>query len=703
MNSQPIVQIKSYSAEALMNIRRWKPTCLTAAQKKEVPEFQPIEFVVEFEEKELLELQDPTSQLYLVFLQRFQRIATASQVNLFIFIGHSDICLKYVDLILKEVTDGKLSIPNSLPSVFLIIGCKGQPYLEKYQAGKNGKYKLLHENQFHFFGFDNLVHIYKGDIYNCQKPHLAVPKLRCAHLSQETHEECCNAKEGSFHRLFLDYLNKRNCTKISDEAMIDRFRSIGSPTFKGYIFGARDGKSCEETDPCVAPTQNLINQNTKSKEINQLASNYDDAWFQLYQETRYLYQQDIIELYKNLPKERAVLLSHEFSRSTMTENGNTHFFSSANKTVLGRALVQDQYEVVLYLVTQTKHPISFRYSDLISILSSIQKRGIQDDPLENPDDIDEENPRLPAWHSYNYLTMAFKKNPAFFTTMFTHPDYPEIQTTGFYEYLSNVQYGFEICFFYSHFKNKLALDETGYVDISTLTNEKDFGNMIALEFTKKPESYYHMLFCLAMNLNPNQSSMQYKINLFLRNIVNNALEENDQRATMLLYVIAFGYNHPSVIETIRELSEVMDTLMNRDASEKIKMKNEYFDKLRRLIEDSHLFDPELQRTVKQQLIREVEDFIKTTEQTYKFHENIPARLQFSSLLGQLSQIIKRKPLIVRESAYDVAKNIIQNANKPEYIRLQELQKHVDRFKPVSGSNTTVKGGKRKRVRHTRKH
>jgi len=706
MNSQPIVQIKSYAADALMSIRRWKPTCLEAARKKETPEFQPLEFVVEFEEKELHELQDPASQIYSVFLQRFQRVATAAQVNLFIFIGHSDICLNYVDLILKDVTDGTLAIPNSLPSVILIIGCKGQPYLDKYRAERNGKYKLLHEKQFHFFGFENLVHIYKGDIYNCQKPHLATPKLRCAHLPTEKHEECCTAKEGSFHRLFLEYLNKRNCTKISDEALIDRFRSIGSSTFKGYIFGARDGKSCEETDPCVAPSQNQINSNKKSKNINALASNYDDAWFQLYQETRYLSQQHIIDVYKNLPKERAVLLSHEFSLRKVTENGNTHFFDSSDKTVLGQALVHGQYEVVLYLISQTKHPISFRYSDLISMRSAVGKQGIKNDPGEDPQDIDEEKPRLQAWQYYNYLTMALKKDPAFFTTMFTHPDYPELQTTGFYEYLSNVHYGFEICFFYSHFKNKLPLDESGYVDISKLTNEKDFGNMLALDFDRKPESYHHLRWCLAMKFNPNQSSIQYKINLFLRHILDAALEENDQRSLMLLYLIAFGYNHPSVIETIKELSELMDMFMNihaSRASETKKMKKAYLDKLLQMIEGSGHFDPQVQTTIKQQLITAMEDFIRKTEQTFRFRDNLPARLQFPSLMGQLSQSIKRKPLIAREAAYDVAKEIIQNADEPEHIRLQKLEEQVDRFKPAPSSNTTAKGGKRKRFRRTRKH
>jgi hypothetical protein len=705
MNSQPIVEIKSYTGEDLMDIDKWKPLCMDAARTKQEPKFKAINFVVEFEEKELHELKDPESPLYSFFHQRFQRIANEANVNLFIFIGHSDICLDYVDLINKRLQNNNLRIPNSLPSVILVIGCLGEGYLSKYLREKNGKYKNLHRRNFHFFGFQNLVHIYKGKIFNCQQPHLALPKLRCDHLPADKHEECCGAKQGSFQRLFLDSLNKRNCTEISDEAFIERFRSIGSPTFKGYLFGTQDGKNCKETDPCITPTQNLINNNTKSKQINELSKNFDAAWLDLYLQIDDLSEKDTINLYKNLPKEKAFLLSYQFQLKRMDDvNGYLYTFDHNNNTLLAKAIEQDKYEVAMYLLSQTKIPVSLRKEDINSIIFYIRKQGIVNDPFQDlpsgeNDEEDEETPRLPAWQYYNYFVLALKKDPAFFTTLYPHPDYPEIETTCFYELL-NCKYGFKISFVYTNLRDKVPLNENGYVDFTQLITEKKSENFLSFRFpqvTEKNKEYYHIIWCLAMKMDPNASGIKNEIKMYLDYILNDAVLQDDNRLILIQYLLAFGYKEPSVLQTISTIYKETNDFMNRYPNASNNPRYNYLYEKRyflqsclQLVQGSELFDRQLQQDLKYQANLEVEMFVYTTETKFKFRDNIPSRQQFPAMMAMLSQYLKRKPALVREVAYDVANEIIQNGKDPEYIRLGKLREHLERFKPAPVPNTTVK-------------
>jgi hypothetical protein len=379
------------------------------------------------------------------------------------------------------------------------------------------------------------------------------------------------------------------------------------------------------------------------------------------------------------------------------------YFDSTNNTFLVKSLDPEKYELAMYLLTQKRIPVTFRYSDLYKEIGEIISARIKDDEFFNPDIYNDDYQigyYLHAWQEYNYFVIAFQKDPTFFTTLFDNLDYSELQTTLFYEILISTTNAFTIMFMYKYLREKLPLNDKGYIDLPKLTSEQDHGNVTNFKFTKERRDYWRILWCLVMKIDPNMSWIHKEINDFLNDEFSEIDESGDERYDLIRGLLAYGYKEPSVLETIRTLYRRASLYPNTDTnttnlSKKNRLMKKRLESLVKLVPGSEHFSVKAQQKIKQHVETFFEQFIVTLEEKHKYNQNLPARNQFPMMMAQLSQVIKKLPVSEREKAYSYANGILQNGEDPEHIRLENIKEYIDSFKSTPAPNTTLKAKPKK--------
>ncbi len=206
-----------------------------------VDTIEAIYHVVDFEEEELKEYQEQRGPSYEILKADMTWLSQKLQKNIVVFVGHVEVMDETVKDLASKLKDGKISIPNlGLGTVFIGIACFSSKKAHDYNGGPPYLDFLL-ENKFIFVGFENLIHIYRGEIYMCKKPFLGYVRMGCNYPNALADKlefdkmglpnrlaKCCETKFGRFKSLFVKKFNERECYKITKENIYEKIEGIYS-------------------------------------------------------------------------------------------------------------------------------------------------------------------------------------------------------------------------------------------------------------------------------------------------------------------------------------------------------------------------------------------------------------------------------------------------------------------------------------------
>jgi hypothetical protein len=264
MADTPSIQIKSLFSAAKQVPTKLEQMCVESASGAKVVEDLLNLLVYQLEEQEIYALQDPESESYKVLSSTLEKVSTAVKCNVICIIGHTEICENYM----KTLQFHRI---NSLPTVVLIVGC-----MSNSLANRLNKEQKYTSQEIYFFGFRNLMHCLKGQIFSCEKGHMGYFSMNCdfdgakqnydkikansteyqkAYAERLRLLQCCQSKFEVFKQVFYDKLPLRNCSVYPAEQLIKKISQIrtnsGSvipPT--NPIFLLEDGVSCSRGESC---------------------------------------------------------------------------------------------------------------------------------------------------------------------------------------------------------------------------------------------------------------------------------------------------------------------------------------------------------------------------------------------------------------------------------------------------------------------
>lgn len=246
-----------------------------------------------YEDMTLREMSSPENPSYKKLEENLKWIANTLQCHISVFVGHVDTCQNYIDTIYKQTVE-QLKFFSSLPTIFLIIACRGDEIA--FQLNTESKYSIFRQHRIAFFGFQDLLHIHEGEIYSTKLPDTARSKAICdsqeikglfERLSADFNAagiepslgenvepqvildiyrkfpnleifKCCRTKLGRLYSDFVKGLGRRHTTKYPKEKLAAKFKQYTQSRRSDILqrdyttITTSDGINCE-TEPCEIP------------------------------------------------------------------------------------------------------------------------------------------------------------------------------------------------------------------------------------------------------------------------------------------------------------------------------------------------------------------------------------------------------------------------------------------------------------------
>ena len=244
-----------------------------------------------YEDMTLREMASPDNPSYKKLEANLKWIADSLKCHISVFLGHIDTCSNYIESIYNQIVQIE-RFYSSLPTIFLIIGCRGDEYA--HTLNTEGKYRIFREHKIAFFGFEDLLHIHEGEIYSTKLFDRTKSKAICdseemvglfKSLDEDmdkagieakmplTPEEvlgiyrhnpeleifkCCRAKLGRLYSDFVKGLERRQTTKYPKELLLQKFKpytenpKVALLTKKYTTITSQDGIDCDK-NPCNIP------------------------------------------------------------------------------------------------------------------------------------------------------------------------------------------------------------------------------------------------------------------------------------------------------------------------------------------------------------------------------------------------------------------------------------------------------------------
>lgn len=267
-----------------------------------------------YEDKTLREMKSPENASYKKLESNLKWIADSLQSNISVFLGHIDTCYYYIDDVYKKAVE-EIKMYSSLPTIFLIIGCRGSELAFRLNTESN--YEIFRRHKIIFVGFEDLLHIHEGEIYSTKLFDTARSKTLCdsdemitlfktfnEELKREgvnknamqqkeivytpeeildlyrTHPDmdifrCCRAKLGRLYSDFVKGLERRKTTKYPKEHLVQKLKKLleflktKQTIPREYItITSEDGLDCDKNDcqiPNLYEEQELLSQEYNKK------------------------------------------------------------------------------------------------------------------------------------------------------------------------------------------------------------------------------------------------------------------------------------------------------------------------------------------------------------------------------------------------------------------------------------------------------
>ena len=310
--------------------------------------------IYQLEEDEIVELQNPDSYSSKTLEKTIRPICDKLQCNITVIVGHNSTCYNYIgaEKIVKPT--------NSLPTIFLIVACFSHEKI--YEYNKRAKFRA---NNFYFFGFNNIMHLLRGEILACYTYYETIPFMDCRfdtagddlkkieemekaekkkkeedptykpiNIFEKPYSEqndlikCCMGRYERFKKDFYDKLQARNCYRFTTETLMKKLsfirKSNGSlqnnlpkadKDFR-YIFILTDGTQCTSETKCnEIETTNYETYKANIEKYNDLVK-YGNKYVKqitniLTKDNEYTNEQrrekdkEILKIIKEIPQDKA--------------------------------------------------------------------------------------------------------------------------------------------------------------------------------------------------------------------------------------------------------------------------------------------------------------------------------------------------------------------------------------------------------------
>jgi len=321
-----------------------------------------------YEDKTLREMASPENSSYKKLETTLRWIGDKLNCNVSVFVGHIETCSYYVDTIYQK-TIKDLKVYSSLPTIFLIIACRGNELA--FILNTDSRYSVFRDHKVAFFGFEDLLHIHEGEIYSTKLFDTARSKAICDSEDTEKlldsfpealtavginidttaieispqfilkmyrqHPEleifkCCRAKLGRLYSDFVKGLERRETTKYTKELLAEKFAEFArnpksSVLTKNYTtITSADGMDCSKTNcniPNLYEAEELLSQEFNKKDsfrnfFRELKSLLDPDY--TYPTNGYSTQEDFYKRTEQFFKRIQGLKGREMSIFTYTPN-----------------------------------------------------------------------------------------------------------------------------------------------------------------------------------------------------------------------------------------------------------------------------------------------------------------------------------------------------------------------------------------------
>jgi hypothetical protein len=254
-----------------------------------------------FEHTMLHKMQNPKDLEHIKMKTGFQNLANRLKCNVAVYLGHIESCPAYIENTFKKIVKQQPPNPIYPNTIFLIIGCYGDE--KAHILNTDPKNKYFHDRNIAFFGFEDFMHFYDGDIYGCKDLLNKKINLECNYDNNKADVDkllegeklpenldifdrsnpiykCCDAKLGRIYKTFVDDLYSRNTTKYTLEKLYEKFLPFAQTGDRSLLtqdyttIKASDGVPCANPDTC--PISNPFTEQEKlAKEFNEKGTLYN--------------------------------------------------------------------------------------------------------------------------------------------------------------------------------------------------------------------------------------------------------------------------------------------------------------------------------------------------------------------------------------------------------------------------------------------
>ena len=277
------------------------PECLKGSSGAQIRDINK-NFIYEYDDDTLKEIMAETpARARLMAL--LNRLSSQLPFDFKLIISESSQCI-------PNHWESEAAAPATRPRIVIFVACRSEGVLMRNNFGtppSSGRYRFTAGNtlprkggvfkNIYYFGFTDLVHLYNGNIYVCENGYTGeYPKLSCdlPRIKGALREDCCSTKKNHFTSLFIEGLKTRNCFKLTEEILLQKFTELATtyigeenlrtgtqPTFEAYnrmvannaFFKITQGLSCNGPgNPCQIINPRREESATASEKYNSMVN-----------------------------------------------------------------------------------------------------------------------------------------------------------------------------------------------------------------------------------------------------------------------------------------------------------------------------------------------------------------------------------------------------------------------------------------------
>ena len=661
---------------------------VTEAPYKEYDVGPTLRPVVEFEGEELKQYHDKKGIYYSKLKKDLEWVSKKIKKNIIVYVGHvEDIDRDFFPELYSSGNTLLSTLTPEFETICLLIACYSIDVATRFNAAPS--YFVGHKygkNQYSIvsFGFEELVHIYRGEIYMCENHHEKVDSFQCMYpnalydkqnLLRNVDDksnplyQCCKVKYDRFKSRFVDELSTRNCIKLTKEKFLKKVEKIirtdgtlnKQDTHNKYTIEIGDGETC--------PSPGCQPKNPYKGAVP-IAESFDKA------EKPVRLAHELYTLMIDPAKGENVVLNRIQS---LPENERdvllTNFFTLPNATLLHECVYQGFYKILIYCAKHYNIPL-YRVGPYGMNLLSM---GASMDAVHNLGRFDE-------LKMLEFFDAAVKPSDHYDVINFLRYDKDEDMNGLIYHAALGNNVKLVEWYILTTFPWANLNDQSGVGD-----EHMPILNKLAQEHILNPYLWRILLVYGANPLDKETRSQFTAMEVFLQNI--------PFPAEIMYTLCIFGYTFTEPIETTIDVLNKMLKDPKEDAALKTQILTDIkiLERCLKIIKSS----PERKRKMRAKIIaatdKEIHENVAFYRRRIKAHEELP------KLYGTLDKALKKPGVKLSKENKKTLRNrglaLLKNNAQNIMLRLESLETLID---AITVPTTNNQNGGSRRFQRTRK-